>query len=87
MATVARLEVQPGDTVDFVVESLATLTNDQHAWAPVVRHLNKPGATPVEGANTRTEWIASADFSGTRLNAWEAYAQALLMSNELVFVD
>lgn len=84
-ATVARLEVKAGDTVDFVVESLATLTNDQHTWAPIVRLLSDSPDSAAD--HPRREWNASADFAGQGLNPWEYYAQALLMSNEMVFVD
>ena len=73
-ATVARLEVKVGDTVDFVVESLATLTNDQHAWTPIVRLLSDSPA--ASATHPQREWKASADFSGQRLNLWEDYAQA-----------
>ncbi|MGE0608900.1 MAG: DUF1553 domain-containing protein, partial [Pirellulales bacterium] len=77
-AAVEQVEVQPGDTVDFVVESLATLTNDQHTWTPVIQ---------VRSAPDGNAWNASADFSGPRPDVWQVFAQALLMSNELVYVD
>jgi hypothetical protein len=49
--------------------------------------LSQTGST-----GTAAEWNAKQDFSGPKeipspLNAWEKYAQVLLMSNELAFVD
>jgi mono/diheme cytochrome c family protein len=48
-------------------------------------------ATP--GAGAPTEWNANTEFGGPApeppkpLNAWEKYAQVLLMTNEFLFVD
>ncbi|MBU6402268.1 MAG: hypothetical protein KGS61_18270, partial [Verrucomicrobia bacterium] len=86
---VARVTVQPGDTIDFVVDCRAGVDSDTFGWAPTIRETGISGA-PAAGLTT--VWSAREDFSGPQeqpepLTAWERYAQVLLMSNELVFVD
>jgi mono/diheme cytochrome c family protein len=82
---VERVEVKRGDTIDFMVDLRAGLDSDSFTWAPRLRY--------VEGAGSETKsWNAKADFSGPReerkpLTPWERYAQVLLLSNELMFVD
>lgn len=80
----ARVGVSKGDTLDFVVDSNANLNSDTFNWAPEIKLLG--------GSDSSETWKARADFSGPRepvqpLDAWEKYAQVLLMSNELAFVD
>jgi hypothetical protein len=82
---VDRIEVKRGDTIDFVVDLRGGLDSDSFTWAPRLRY--------VEGAGSETQrWNAKTDFSGPReqrkpLTPWERYAQVLLLSNELMFVD
>jgi len=84
---VARVEVAAGDTVDFVVDMRSNVNSDSFQWAPAV-HLIEAS----DGAGSG-DWKASDDFAGPapkgppRLKTWEKYAQALLMTNEFVFVD
>jgi hypothetical protein len=73
------LMMEPGDSLDFVVDIGGGLGHDQFLWAPVIR------------AGERV-WDARADFSGVEsapplLSPWEQYAQVLLLSNEFAFVD
>jgi hypothetical protein len=80
------LLVQPGETLDFVVDCLKSQDNDGFMWAPVIKKKQ------LAGSHTSIVqlWHAANDFSGPpppRLNAWEQLAQALLISNEFVFVD
>lgn len=73
-----NIELKKGDTLDFVVDINATLNTDQHLWTPVIR--DKSGQ----------EWSARKEFGGVarpKLGPWEHLAQALLMSNEFIFVD
>jgi hypothetical protein len=84
--SIDSLVVQPGETLDFVVDCLKSQDNDGFTWAPVIKtkQLAGPHTSIVQ------LWHASNDFSGPpppRLNAWEQLAQALLISNEFVFVD
>ncbi len=83
---VERVEVKRGDTIDFVTDCRASVNSDSFTWAPTIRY-----AGVGEGKNEE-KWNAKADFSGPRkefkpLTSWERYAQALLLSNELMFVD
>ena len=78
---VERVELKVGQTLDFVVDCQANENSDSFGWAPIVS-LTAGGGT----------WDARAGYSGPpesrpQLSAWERYAQALLMTNEFVFVD
>jgi mono/diheme cytochrome c family protein len=82
---VERVEVKRGDTIDFVVDRRGDLNSDSFTWAPRIRYIE--GAGGYAGA-----WNAKSDFAGPQkqrkpLTPWERYAQALLLSNELMFVD
>lgn len=84
-----RVEVWKGDKIDFVVNCRETVDSDSFSWAPSIRALSTGAKTSI---STGLEWDAKKDFSGPKevlkpLNPWEKYAQVLLMSNELVFVD
>jgi hypothetical protein len=78
-----NVELKKGDTLDFIVDYRANLNSDMFKWAPVIK------ATESEPS----EWSARKEFSGPPavpprpLNAWEQYAQVLLLSNEFLFVD
>ncbi len=81
--SVERIEVQAGDTLDFVVDIGGGLNSDQFLWAPVVAGIG-------EGAGAKAD--ARADFNGPppashHLEPWEQYAQVLLLANEFAFVD
>jgi hypothetical protein len=75
-----RVRVRRGDTIDFAVAG-----HGPFAWAPSVRFIE--GARPGEV----NEWNAERDFSGAvapkQLEAWEKFAQVLLETNELSFVN
>ena len=75
-----RVLVRRGDTIDFVVAGKGSF-----AWAPSVRFLEGAKAGEV------SEWKADQDFSGSvapkQLEAWEKFAQVLLETNELIFVN
>ncbi len=78
--TAISVEVQAGDTLDFIVDSRDDPNSDSFAWAPLLR---------ADGV----EWDAQAQFSGPPppsvpgMSAWEKYAQVLIETNEFVFVD
>lgn len=81
-ATELRAEgvvVEPGDTIDFLVDIGETLNSDQFLWQPTV-------------SAAEHVWNAAADFSAplappVYLTPWQQYAQVLLLSNETAFVD
>jgi hypothetical protein len=82
-----RLSLQQGDTIDFVVDIRGGLNNDDFLWAPIINLLTNPSSSE------KSEWNAKKEFSGppeippAPLKPWESLAQALLISNEFVFVD
>jgi Protein of unknown function (DUF1553)/Protein of unknown function (DUF1549)/Planctomycete cytochrome C len=71
--------VKKGDTIDFMVDPMLNDGFDSFAWAPTIQS--------ADGSQT---WGAQADFHGppdapmTRL---ALYAQALMMTNEFLFID
>jgi hypothetical protein len=76
---VGSLNVEAGDTLDFLVDIGAGLGYDQFLWNPVI-------------TCDSTTWEASRGFSGPGnstqpLNPWEQYAHVLLLTNEFAFVD
>jgi len=84
-AEVSAVPVKKGETIDFVVSINRTLNNNDFTWSPVIK---------VEGKK-KQDWNAKRDFAGPNggttvakpLGAWEKYAQVLLMSDEMMFVD
>ncbi len=78
---VGPIEVEAGETIDFVVDFREGLNSDQYLWAPEIREV---------GPGPDTTWDAARDFVGPavlRLSPIEQLAQVLLMANELMFVD
>jgi mono/diheme cytochrome c family protein len=76
----ARIEVQAGETLDFIVEPRGDDTSDSFHWHPVI-------------GSDDGNWDAKAQFAGpppprpAPLQPWEQYAQVLLETNEFAFVD
>ena len=72
--------VAAGDFVDFVVDCRETIEHDSFTFAPTLKLADR-------------EWSAKTEFAGPApekakpLNAWEKYAQVVLLANELMFVD
>jgi hypothetical protein len=82
-AVIGRVEVQAGETIDFLAAGREDPEADAFAWAPEVRYLDPPAGMPAG-------WKADRDFAGPPprpLTALEEFAQALLLSNEFTFVD
>jgi len=82
---VERIEVKRGDTIDFIADLRTNLGFDSFTWAPRVRYVETT-------AGKTGAFNAKADFAGPArerkpLTPWERYAQVLLLSNELMFVD
>lgn len=69
--------VEPGDTIDFVLDCGTDPGSDSFQWAPVI-HDTMSGLTLASAAR---------DFGGPGTSAWEAYTQVLLCTNEFMFVD
>jgi hypothetical protein len=84
---VERIRVEQGETLDFTVDCRETTTSDGFRWAPTLRLLVMPEMAPK---NLQTVWDAQADFKNPpppKLTALERMAQALLITNEFMFVD
>jgi len=84
---IERVAVKKGDTIDFIVDKFGDLNSDSFTWAPMIEMFSAESRGPVA-----RQWSAKEDFSGPKempkpLDAWEKFAQVILMSNELVFVD
>lgn len=82
------ISVKRGEAIDFIVTGRGTSEDDAFRWAPVI---HMPGAKPGE----EFVWNAQQEFSGPvkeKLQAqpftpWERLTQALLMSNELIYLN
>jgi len=63
--SVDSLAVQPGETIDFVVDCQKSDDSDGFAWAPVIK------TKQIAGASTGSVqlWHSANDFSGTRASA------------------
>ena len=80
------VEVKRGDTIDFIVDCRDSVLDDSFEWAPVI----KSAAPQAAGNDGPLEWSAATGFTAPepqRLDVWVRYAQALLESNEFVFID
>lgn len=85
--SIESIDLQAGDTLDFIVDIHGNLNSDQFLWAPVIKALPSDAPTSQEPSTT---WDARTDFAGPpvlRLSRWEQLTQVLLMSNEFLFVD
>ncbi len=86
---VEKIEVRRGDTIDFVTDARTGSAHDTFKWTSTIKIVEvKYGAPPPP----QKDWDSRREFDGppkdTRpLTAWEKYAQALLLSNEFMFVD
>jgi hypothetical protein len=84
---VKGLQVESGDTIDFIVDGKDDPDKDDFTWAPTLR-IESPregGGEPI-----RQEWDAKREFAGPiemPLSPWERYAHVLLQSNEFAVID
>ena len=88
------LEVQAGDTIDFVVDILSELNSDQYLWSPIIRqvavHSAGQSSTAPGTESAMDSWDAARDFHGPsppRLSPQQRLAQVLLLTNEFSFID
>jgi hypothetical protein len=83
-----KFEVKAGDTIDFITDCRDDVGFDSFIWAPTIKYSGKNKA-----GDEKAEFSAKADFGAKPpekpkpLSPWEKYAQVLLDSNELFFVD
>ena len=87
------IDVEAGDTIDFVVDIGGGLNSDQYLWAPAITIVEaQPADVAVETTHATLvkQWNAAQDFTGPPLivlSPLEQLAQLLLISNEAMFVD
>lgn len=82
---IPQIDVQAGETIDFVVDILGELNSDQHLWQATLRQL-----AAAAGTSEPREWDAERDFEGpisVQLSRLEQLSQVLLLTNEFAFVD
>lgn len=91
--SINRLAVIKGDTIDFIVDCLKIPGADGFKWAPVVNMLSVRDPKQLPPGSSTT-WNSQMMFSGPRktidarpLQAWEKFAQVLLLTNELTFYN
>ncbi|MBI3463916.1 MAG: PSD1 domain-containing protein [Planctomycetes bacterium] len=75
------LEVESGDTIDFVVDIGPKLSHNQFLWRATTTKADEP---------SDLEFDSKRDFDSRPvdgLTPWEQLAQALLSANELIFID
>ena len=81
---ISELNVEEGETIDFVVDIGEVLNSDQYLWSPKIIKIDD-----AKAGNQRI-WDARVDFEGLpfrELDPWVALTQVLLSSNEFTFVD
>jgi mono/diheme cytochrome c family protein len=84
---VEAIPMSKGDTLDFVVDIRDGLNSDQFLWSAKITPVATGGAGGDPGAQS---WDAQREFAGppvTSLTPWQQLAQALMLTNEFVFVD
>jgi hypothetical protein len=78
-----NVKVEAGETIDFVVVPKSTVSGGYFTWAPKISMSGK-------------DWDANRDFEaasnqkragGKPLNEWERFAQTMLFSNELIYLN
>ena len=78
----ATVEVVSGETLDFVVDGCQDGSDDRFDW-PVLIYV-------MDNSDRRehtARWDSREDFRGPQADMWQQFAQALLMTNEFIFVD
>lgn len=84
---IARYKVTKGEAIDFIVDCQKNTNSDSFNWTVTVRLIEK---TSDDEILRRMTWNSQDDFAGPPpppMSPWEQYAQALLLTNEFMFVD
>jgi hypothetical protein len=79
--------VESGEILDFAVDCRDNTTSDGFRWSPSLR---RSAAANMDSKTTQTVWDAQSDFRApppAKLEALEQMAQALLITNEFLFID
>jgi hypothetical protein len=81
---VASLAVEAGETLDFLVDIGGGLNSDQFLWSISLADTQADREKPALAWSSQTDFPAN---TATPLTPWEQLAQAILCSNEFLFVD
>jgi len=76
---VDEVQVDAGETIDFVVDINEVLNSDQFVWE-----------ITIQESENKTQWNSKLDFPRNEINhltPWEQFAQVLYCTNEFLFVD
>ena len=76
---VESISVKQGETLDFIVDIDQVLNSDQFLWEITLEE--------IDGSSV---WNSKKDFphdTVSQLTGWQQLAQALLCTNEFMFVD
>jgi mono/diheme cytochrome c family protein len=82
---IERIQTRRGDVIDFIVDCKSSPDSDSYTWSPAIHAISA-----ASSGLRHSTWNNRVDFHGpepTPLSPWEAYAQALLLSNEFLYVD
>lgn len=74
-----QLQVEQGETIDFIVDINKVLNSDQFLWEVVIRE-----------TTGEMHWNSKQDFPKNMVNqldSWQQLAQMLMCTNEFLFVD
>jgi hypothetical protein len=87
---IEKLAVIKGETIDFVVDCHESIDSDSFNWVPTIKLIDS--LQNVAATCGTSQWNGREDFSGPKdpikpLDAIQKYAQIILMSNEVVFMD
>jgi hypothetical protein len=89
---VESIAVEPGDTLDFLVDIGDVLNTDQYFWRCQLAEASGkvPVSVETNAKSPPTKWSSEADFPRNTVNLLtplEQLAQVLMCSNEFMFVD
>jgi hypothetical protein len=85
--TLPKVIVKAGEILDFTVDCRENTTSDGFRWVPTLRLLVMPEKAPKD---MQTVWDSQADFKAPpppKLTPLEQMAQALIITNEFMFID
>jgi mono/diheme cytochrome c family protein len=85
--TLSKVNVKAGEILDFTVDCRENTTSDGFRWVPTIRLLVMPEKAPKD---MQTVWDSQSDFKAPpppKLTPLEQMAQALLITNEFMFID
>ena len=82
-----KVSVKAGEILDFTVDCRDNTNSDGFRWVPTIRLLVMPEKAPK---GMQTVWDSQADFKAPpppKLSPLEQMAQALIITNEFMFID